>query len=167
MSDRKWFSQRYFERLYGRKPNAADRARLLSLKNDLGLSDTDELWPLLMTLDFYAEPVERLGTVVPKLLDEFREYRSAENKKTDRVGNLSVTDLRRLLEEAQFGLVSEMRAKKKRSRLLQVTASMIFGVFIGAFAAYLYVVHNVGLCAEPPHLLKNGASACFVSVADG
>jgi len=42
-----------FQTLYNRAPTEADRQRLLAVKVGLGLSDRDELWPVIMVFDHY------------------------------------------------------------------------------------------------------------------
>lgn len=48
------FPETLFELIYRRAPSDSDRARLRDVRAGLGLSDRDEIWPVLMTLDHYA-----------------------------------------------------------------------------------------------------------------
>lgn len=43
-----------FEMLYRRTPGEQEKTRLLGVKAALGLSDRDEFWPVIMTLDHYS-----------------------------------------------------------------------------------------------------------------
>lgn len=48
------FPESTFQLIYRRAPLEHDRIRLLGVKSALGLSDNDEMWPLLLTLDQYS-----------------------------------------------------------------------------------------------------------------
>ena len=65
-----------FTQIYRRAPTEQDRARLLAVKAGLGLSPRDELWPVIMVLDYYDRAIRsgRIDTLrdVERVLDELK-----------------------------------------------------------------------------------------------
>lgn len=162
-----------FEQLYRRDLTAADRRRLLDVKSALRLSDHDELWPLIMTLDHYSVII---CAAEKKIIKVFAEQR-ADVEAAVKASELAAT---RNANRAVAGAVvhgvellcsmvakrSETTADRTSKRQL-ITAATIGGLVallifgLGAAGAYYFIDSIFGICTGDTFMLSDGRSGCF------
>ena len=168
------FPEDLFEQIYRRAPTKADRAHLIMVKAALGLSDRDELWPLLLVLDKYSQTFEYAGDyVVKEVSSEFSKFEQTLRK----ASALADTQARRAVAEAisesaeKIAAISEAaiqsRADAISQRAMRRAALMggALGVFlIGLTVAVTYSVMALqGICEKPPiNSALSGAPFCEV-----
>lgn len=166
------FPEDLFEQIYRRAPTKADCAHLIRVKAALGLSDRDELWPLLLVLDKYSQTFEYAGDYVVK------EVSSKLNKFEQTLGKsaaLADTQARRAVAEAisesaeKIAAISEAAIQSRADAISKRTiwrAALMggaLGVFlIGLTVAATYCVMALhGICDGPPtYRTPSGAPLC-------
>jgi hypothetical protein len=164
-----------FEQVYGRAATAADRERLVRVKAGLGLSEQDELWPVLMVLDHYsatttaarADILTALATLPGNLNASMRDMEKAAGRRAEaavaQAVAAGVENLSRIVVERTLTTAENMSARQKIvAGIVGGLIAMLFMVFGGA-GTYLYMSSEVGICAEPPGIAKNGRWVCYVA----
>jgi len=167
------FPEDLFAQIYRRAPTEQDRARLLAVKAGLGLSRRDELWPVIMVLDFYDRAIRsgRAATLrdVQRVLDELKAI-------PERAGPIAEAEARkaiaRIIEEAsdkiardasQKSITTADRISRRQFIVAAIVGALIAVCFAGAAAWGMYVLLEArGLCAEPPFLTGDGKVGCFI-----
>jgi len=162
-----------FEQLYRRALTAADRRRLLDVKSALRLSDHDELWPLIMTLDHYSVIISaaenKIIHVFAEQLADIEAAVKASETAAIRNANRAVAGAVVHGMELLCSIVakrSETTADRTSKRQLITTATigglvalLIFG--LGAAGAYFLIDRVFGICTGDTFMLPDGRSACF------
>lgn len=163
-----------YERLYGRALNDAARMRLLAVKDGLGLSARDELWPVVMSLDYYAELNRRAQAHAIKALNGLPAQvekvvsagATAAGMKADQAVAQAVD---RGVERLTRIVVDRSRTTADRiSRRQFLIAAAVGGTIVllclgvGAAATYFHLKHDVGICATPVSTTKDGRQYCFI-----
>jgi hypothetical protein len=162
-----------FTQIYRRAPTAQDRARLLGVKAGLGLSPRDELWPVIMVLDYYDRAIRsgRIDTLrdVERVLDALKAI-------PERVGPIASAEaqkaIARIIKDAseeiartaaQQSITTADRISRRQLIVAAVIGALIAVCLAGAAAwgTYLFLEAR-GLCAEPPFLTDGGQIGCFV-----
>jgi hypothetical protein len=164
-----------FQQLYGRAMTAADRERLVRIKAGLGLSEQDELWPVLMVLDHYSATttaaqgeILKALTNMPDTFDaSMRAMEASAGRRAEAAVAQAVTDgaekLSRLVVARTLRATEDITARQK------IVAGLVGGLLalgfiaLGGSGAYFYLESHVGICAEPPGVATNGRSVCYVA----
>ena len=162
-----------FTQIYRRAPTEQDRARLLGVKAGLGLSPRDELWPVIMVLDYYDRAIRsgRIDTLrdVERVLDALKAI-------TERVGPIASAEaqkaIARIIKDAseeiartaaQQSITTADRISRRQLIVAAMVGALSAACLSGAAAWGTYVVLDArGLCAEPPGRARDGSIACFV-----
>ena len=163
-----------FTQIYNRAPNDTDRARLIGVKAGLGLSERDELWPLILTLDFYNRTTDfgrrRIEEAVKVIPEQVRKAVlgveeaarvKAETAIAQAVQHAVQRISKQLAESSQAAADTHTAKKKIFAGLIAGALALVF-IGIGAVMTWLYIDGQVGMCSEPPGLTKDGSLACFV-----
>lgn len=166
------FPEDLFTQLYRRAPTDDDRARLLAIKGGLGLSPRDELWPVILVLDYYDRAIRagRAATLrdVERVLDDLKAV-------PDRAGPIANAEAQkavaRLIEQAsdkiarnaaQKSITTADRISRRQFIAAAVVGALIAVCLAGAAAWGMYLFLEArGLCAEPPFLTDDGRVGCF------
>lgn len=162
-----------FTQIYRRAPTAQDRARLLGVKAGLGLSPRDELWPVIMVLDYYDRAIRsgRIDTLrdVERVLDALKAI-------PERVGPIASAEaqkaIARIIKDAseeiartaaQQSITTADRISRRQLIVAAVVGALVAACLAGttAWGMYLFLEAR-GLCAEPPFLTDGGQIGCFV-----
>jgi hypothetical protein len=183
MSDN--FPQTLFENIYRRAPTEADKNRLLNAKSGMGLSDNDELWPVIMTLDYYTsanlyarreilKAVEGLPEMVNKAVEGLPEMvkSTAEGieaffseKADDAIANAVERGTEKLSQiVVKRSQITEDRiSKRKLIVAASVGAVIAFSCLItGAGIGYLLTTSFSNICMTEAFDTTNGRIACFI-----
>jgi hypothetical protein len=164
-----------FEQVYGRAATAADRERLVRVKAGLGLSAHDELWPVLMVLDYYsatttaarADILKALATLPGTMDASMREMEKAAGRRAAAAVAQAVTAaverLSRIVAERALKTAENISAREKiTSGIVGALLALVFAVAGGA-GTYLYIASAVGICDEPPGVAQDGRWVCYVA----
>lgn len=166
-------SETLFEQLNRRTLTTADRRRLLDVKSALRLSDHDELWPLIMTLDHYAAATSAARiTILTALADMPAKVetavKAAEIAATRNANRAVAAAVVQGVEQLCSVVVkrSETTADRISKRQL-ITAATIGGLVallifgLGAAGAYHVIDRVFGICTGETFNLSNGQTGCF------
>lgn len=136
-----------FQAIYNRAPDDNDRRRLLAAQKAMGLSDNDEMWPVIITLDHYSCQIMANGNRNVKTLDEhFKRMQREIDELVDVVREraalkvateLSEESRKKILEMAE-GIYEEGRKRHLWDRVLLVTAGVF--VLIVIMWAFMYYI---------------------------
>jgi hypothetical protein len=166
------FPEDLFEQIYRRAPTKADRARLIGVKAALGLSDRDELWPLIVVFDHYSQTVEHTRYA---LVEDVRNAVLRHANIMKQAGGLADTQARRAVAEAisesaemiaaisEAAIQSRADAISKRTIWRAALTGGALGVFlISLTVAVTYCVMALhGICEKPPtYRTPSGAPLC-------
>jgi len=167
------FPETLFKQLYNRASTEADQFRLLRAKAALGLSEDDELWPVMMTLDHYAATTSAARSRILKALDDLPAKVEAAVKTSEAAAthnaNLAVSRaLERGVEQLSAIVGKRSQAATDRIRKRQMlTAAAIGGcmalafVSLGATSMYHFIDSVFGICTGDSFELSDGRSGCF------
>ncbi|PWL28089.1 hypothetical protein [Marivita sp. XM-24bin2] len=162
-----------FTLIYRRAPTEQDRARLLAVKAGLGLSPRDEIWPVLMVLDYYERAIRssRIETLrdVELVLDELKAI-------PERAGPIASAEaqkaIARIIKDAseeiartaaQRTITTADRISRRQFIVAAIVGALIAVCLAGAAAWGMYLsLEARGLCAEPPFLTGDGRVGCFI-----
>lgn len=162
-----------FTLIYRRAPTEQDRARLLAVKAGLGLSPRDEMWPVLMVLDYYERAIRssRIETLrdVERVLDELKAI-------PERAGPIASAEaqqaIARIIKDAseeiartaaQKTITTADRISRRQFIVAAIVGALIAVCLAGAAAWGMYLsLEARGLCAEPPFLTGDGRVGCFI-----
>jgi len=163
-----------FEQIFGRAPTQDDRHRLLGIKSALGLSDRDELWPIIMTLDHYTrvnvsakrqvlEAVDRLPTTIKTTVSNIESHAKAE---TDVA---TAAAIERGTDKLQRVIVRRAQETEDRiSRRQMIVAASIGAVValvclaVGAGLGYYAAISLNDICSTDPVPSINQRVGCFI-----
>jgi len=163
-----------FQELYGRAMTTADRNRLIRVKAALRLSENDELWPILMTLDHYSattaaarvEILKALATLPETLNASLALLEQAAGRKADaaiaRAVETGIDKLSRVVVTRSQTTADNVSGRQK------ITAAIIGGLLalvfmgVGGAGAYFYVDSQIGICVDPARMTPGGRLACYV-----
>lgn len=167
------FPEDLFTQIYRRALTEDDRDRLLRVKAGLDLSPRDELWPVIMVLDYYDRAIRsgRIDTLryVERVLDELQAI-------PDRAGPIASAEaqkaIARIIEQtsdkiarnaAQKSITTADRISRRQLIVAAVVGALVAACLAGttAWGMYLFLEAR-GLCAEPPFLTDGGQIGCFV-----
>ena len=168
-----------FEQIYRRTPNDADRARLLGIKAGLGLSDRDELWPLILTLDHYSATTAAARDRILQMLKAMPDHVSQAVKDVEKHSAAKVENavaqavatgadqISRLVVKRSIATADSLTKKQKTFAQIMGGLLAIGFIGIGAVLAWVYIEARVGMCSEPPQVNKDGSLACYVKTVSG
>lgn len=163
-----------FQQIYGRAMTSADRDRLIRVKAGLGLSEHDELWPVIMVLDHYSattaaarvEILKALATLPETLNASLALLEQAAGRKADaaiaRAVETGIDKLSRIVVTRSQTTADNVSGRQK------ITAAIIGGLLalvfmvVGGAGAYFYVDSQIGICVDPAGMTAEGRMACFV-----
>lgn len=163
-----------FQELYERAMTTADRNRLIRVKAALRLSENDELWPIIMTLDHYSattaaarvEILKALATLPETLNASLALLEQAAGRKADaaiaRAVETGIDKLFRVVVTRSQTTADNVSGRQK------ITAAIIGGLLalvfmgVGGAGAYFYVDSQIGICVDPAGMTPVGRLACFV-----
>lgn len=164
-----------FAKIYGRAATAPDRERLVRIKAGLGLSEQDELWPVLMVLDHYSattaaargEILKTLDTMPGRLDASMRAMEKTAGRRAEaaiaQAVAAGVETLSRVVVARTLKTAEAISARQK------IIAGIIGGLLAlvsavaGGAGTYLYMTSEVGICAEPPGIAMDGRWVCYVA----
>lgn len=163
-----------FEQIYRRAPNQTDKDRLLGVKAGLGLSARDELWPILLTLDYYTATNQRArGEILKGLADLPDQVRSvvattetAAARKADAAVAEAVAQGAEKL--TQIVVQRSERTADRISKRQFLTAAIVGGVIVlfclgaGATGAYVTIKTQFGICASEILIANNNRRVCYI-----
>lgn len=163
-----------FEFLYRRMPTEEEKARLLRIKEALGLSKRDEFWPLILVLEYYTRIFVAARFQLVKAVK--KETQKLE-KILQKSGSLAETHARaavaRAIDESaeqiakRAGDAVEQRAdllsKRAWMRGAMLGGALGVGMMVIGAAATYGVVALHGICdGSERHRDTQGASLCYV-----
>lgn len=162
-----------FQQLYGRAMTRGDRDRLIRVKAGLGLSERDELWPLIMTLDHYSaattaarvEILEALTTLPQTLNASLAPLERAAGRRAEAAVASAVEQG---IDKLSRGMVARSQTAADNVSERQIRAAIIGGLLalvfmgLGGAGAYFYVDSQIGICVGPTGMTDEGRFACFV-----
>lgn len=143
-----------FRQLHGRAPTESDRRRLVAVRGALGLSEHDELWPVLMALDHYSQVSRHAESVVVKALEDFED-------RLRRAGE----DIPAAVAQSVSGAAGNSGRMPRQILLGVALAGILVGGLVGGMAGNALAWNRAaesGLCATAPERLSDGRVACFV-----
>lgn len=167
------FPEDLFTQIYSRAPTDDDRARLLAVKAGLGLSPRDELWPMIMVLDYYDRAI-RAGRAAT--LKDVQRVLDVLNTIPDRAGPIAAAEAQKAIARligdasdkiarnaAQKSITTADRISRRQFIAAAVVGALIAVCLAGAAAWGMYLILEArGLCAEPPGRARDGSIVCFV-----
>lgn len=163
-----------FEYVYGRMPDEEDKARLLRIKEALGLSKRDEFWPLILVLEYYTRLFIAAGFYLVKAV---RKETQKLEKILQKSGSLAETHARTAVARAinesaeliakRAGDAVEQRAdlmsKRAWMRGAMLGGALGVGLMVIGAAATYGVIALHGICdGSERHRDTQGASVCYV-----
>ena len=162
-----------FTQIYRRAPTEQDRARLLAVKAGLGLSPRDELWPVIMVLDYYDRAIRsgRIDTLrdVERVLDELK---AIPKRAGPIAGAEAQKAIARIIKDAseeiartaaQRSITTSDRISRRQFIVAAIVGALLAVCLAGAAAWGMYLFLEArGLCAEPPGRARDGSIVCFV-----
>lgn len=163
-----------FERVYRRAPSDTDRNRLLNVKLGLGLSDRDELWPVIMTLDHYTKVNNSARIEIVKAVEGLPDQlkaavvgtQAAAAEKADQAVARAVEKGMERLTQAVVER-SQTAAGQVSKRHLIVAAC--FGGIVamaclgaGAWTGYFVAASKLDTCTSKGFLTTEGRMGCFI-----
>lgn len=167
-----------FEQLRNRTPTDDDRRRLLAVKASMGLSDRDEMWPVIITLDHYAAANQSARKVIVEALKELPDDMKQAMKNVEQAAGVeakkAITDV---VEEAANRL-SQIVVKRtqttadnvsQRDKILTMCVGATIGlgfIVVGAALAF-FVLKAGGICTEAPVVAVNGDTVCVIERIEG
>ncbi|QCO58088.1 hypothetical protein EOK75_20185 (plasmid) [Pseudorhodobacter turbinis] len=163
-----------FEQIYRRAPTDADRARLTGIKAALGLSERDELWPVILTFDHYSWTMERGRREMLKALETLPALTQAAVHGVEKEARIkSDYAVAQIVEKSAERISTQMvkhnqttadTQSTKRTLILGITTLVLALVFmgLGAVIAWFYIELHIGMCSGPKGLASDGLAACYV-----
>ncbi len=164
-----------FEQLYRRALTADDRRRLLDVKSALRLSDHDELWPLIMTLDHYSVIISAAENKIIQVFDEQLADVEAAVKASE---TAAIRNADRAVARAvqkgveQLGtILAKKRSETTPARIIKkqfAIAATIGGLAAVAFlgigwtAAHYYFETNFNICTGHVFRITDGGLGCYL-----
>jgi hypothetical protein len=162
-----------FERLRGRAANDADRRRLFAVQAQLGLSDRDELWPILITLDHYTEAnrasvgevlknIKRLPQAVGEAVGVAEaSARAKAESALAKVVEAGAQRIAAVVVQRTQTTADNVSAKQRNVTGIAGAVVALACISVGVAAAYFYFQAR-GICAESPFRTTNGETLCVV-----
>jgi len=167
-----------FQQLYGRAMTRADRDRLIRVKARLRLSERDELWPVIMTLDHYSATTTAARVEILDALEALPKPLNASLAPFERAaGQMADASIARAVEQgidklSRIVVTRTQTTADNVSGRQKISAAIIGGllalVFMGlgmgggGMGAYFYLHSQVGICAEYPQMRHAGREICYV-----
>jgi hypothetical protein len=163
-----------FQQIYGRAMTQADRDRLLRVKGGLGLSERDELWPILMALDEYSATTSAARAEIVQLLTSLPITMQATLSEVEKsAGRRAETAVARVVEQAVENLsrtvVNRTQATAEhisaRQKIIAALAGAVLALIFalaGGAGTYLFLDQQIGLCTEGPFNVFGGRTGCYV-----
>lgn len=162
-----------FEQLYRRAPSDAERARLFGVKTALGLSARDELWPLILVLDYYSattavarrEILKAVGAIKKEARAAARDIGDAAEKKAEGAVALAVEKgsdkICQVGTERVRATADDVAATHKRRERIAGAGLALAFIGLGAALAWFYIEAQIGICREPPVRNPDGSVVCY------
>lgn len=166
------FPETLFEQLYRRAPTSADRRRLLDVKSALRLSEHDELWPLIMTLDHYSVIISTAENKIVNVFaeqlvcveDAIKAYETAAIRNADRAVaravQTGVEQLGTIL--AKRSETTPARIQKKQFAIAATIGGLAAVAFLGIgwTAAHYYFETSFNICTGRVFRITSGGLGC-------
>ncbi len=176
MADR--IPETLFEQINRRAADARDRQRLVAVKAALGLSDRDELWPLIMTLDHYSRAtvaahgeIQRAIQEIPKIIGRASsEAGTIAKSAADTAVAHAVNRAAKHIAETSVEQITAQTDRLFRPHFIiamALGAVTAVAILAAGFTAAYFVFAAKGICAEPAFVLDDGARACFLDLPSG
>ncbi|MDO9527263.1 MAG: hypothetical protein Q7J57_17280 [Gemmobacter sp.] len=166
-----------FQQIYGRAPSDADRARLIRVKAGLGLSERDELWPIMLALDHYSRTTDIGRREILTALESLPErtqaaVRGVENEARVKSDRAVAQAVEKAAERISYQVVMHNQStadtqSEKKKLVLGITTGVLALVFmgLGAVIAWFYVELHIGMCSGPKGRSSDGSTICYVKSA--
>ena len=160
--------------MFRRSATDEDKNRLLAVQAHLGLSERDEFWPIVLSLDHYSQTIAagRAASLreIKVILNELKEV-------PEKVGPIASAEaqraIARIIEDASTKIAKASAEKSitttDRISQRQWVLAMIAGgliatiISIGSGLAVYTTLKWRGICAEEPILMSDGLTACVVA----
>lgn len=168
------FPQSLFEQVYRRVPTDSDRTRLLVVRSALGLSDRDELWPVIMTLDHYTLENHRARHEILKALQSLPEQVQAtisgvEASASAKADQAIARSVEKGAERLTRIVAERSRTTEDRISKRQLTVAATVGAVvallclgIGASGGYLVTEAQLTACTSETFITSDGRTGCYV-----
>lgn len=172
------FPEVTFEQIYKRSPTREDRERLLSVKAALGLSNRDELWPLIITLDHYSSTTEAARQDIISELNAFpglvqSAINNAAKGAASAASKSASVQVEAIIERGADRLSSlvlkrsETTAQNisRRSLIISMIAGACIAALLvaaGAAGAFYLIDELAGICSHAPRAAQDGSMVCYV-----
>ncbi len=162
-----------FEQMYRRAPTEADRSRLLGVKTGLGLSARDELWPFILTLDYYSASTAAARCEILQIVKAIPDEARAAAKSIEEAAGKKVEDAVALAVEKGADKISRVMVERTGATADKVPATQRIWAYLagaglalaficlGAGLAWLYIEAKIGVCREPPVRNQDGSVVCY------
>lgn len=163
-----------FEQLNRRTLTPADRSRLVAVKSALRLSESDELWPLIMTLDHYAATTTAARNTILKALAEMPAKVEVAVKASETAASRNASQaVARAVEQGVVRLSSIVakRSETTADRISKrqfLTAATIGGlgaiacIGVGWTAAHFYFETQLNICTGEIFRVSGGGVGCYL-----
>jgi hypothetical protein len=168
------FPQTLFEKIYRRAPSETDRNRLLNVKSGMGLSDNDELWPVIMTLDYYTAASMSGRREILKAVEELPEkikstVEGIDALVSERADHAIADAVERSAEKITQIVVRRSQKTEDRISKRQVTVAASIGAVVallcivaGAGVGYLLTTNLTDICISETFNTTEGRVGCYI-----
>lgn len=162
-----------FEQIYRRAPSDADRNRLLNVKSAMGLSNNDELWPLIMTLDHYTVANMSGRREILKAVDGLPEkvkstISGVEASASAKIEQAIARAVERGAEKLTRIVVERSQSSVDRISKRQLAVAASIGAMVallclvaGAGSGYLITTNLIDICTGETFSTVNGRVGCY------
>lgn len=135
-----------FRYLYKRAPSEADMNRLLSVKALLGLSDNDELWPFILTMDHYSQiHIQARVRLIKEVKAEITRFEKIMAQ-SDRVAQIEAQKaVEAMIDESAAQIAEAAIEKVTIPSALLAKQKLTSAIFIGALLGVLFTAIGAGL----------------------
>lgn len=163
-----------FQQLYQRAPTAEERQRLVNVKMALGLSDRDELWPLILVFEHYAAVNQRASYNISNTLKELPTRVQSIVDTTEKTASRAADHaIARAVDLAVERLTNTMASppavlQDRTTRKLRVAVGGIGGLFVlvalvaGFASGHVATLAFYDMCSTEVFDVTDGGRGCFV-----
>jgi hypothetical protein len=172
------FPESLFELIYNRAPSDADRKRLLGTKAVLRLSDDDEIWPVLLTLDHYTGKIASGRRDILQAVDGMHDRVAAAVGRVEQSVEIRADRVvTQVVEEGidrLLGIVQQTQDVADRiTRKQYITAASLTGIVallcitVGFALGYIVLnrmmTHQLDTCASESFPTSENRKWCYVN----
>jgi hypothetical protein len=163
-----------FEQIFRRAPTESERQRLLRIKSALGLSERDELWPIIITMELYAganlharrdivKAVNGLPGTIKKTVTSIEAHAQTKiDAATTQAIELGTEKLRQVI--VQRSRASEDHITRQQMSIAATIGAVValLCLCVGAGAGYLLAKSINDICTTEAFAVNDGRQGCYV-----